>query len=61
VSKEEMKDDTELKIQRYGIDKIKIMITQAFRINYDRLKDVTVDLRNYFEEISYLNEFNKLK
>ena len=40
-----MNDDTDLKIQRYGIDKIKIMITQAFRIYYDRfLKDVTVDL-----------------
>ncbi len=56
-----MNDDTDLKIQRYGIDKIKIMITQAFRIDYDRLKDVTVDLLNYFMEIGYLNKFNKLK
>ncbi len=39
-----MNDDTEWKIQRYGIDKIKIMITQAFRIYYPKLKDVTVDL-----------------
>ncbi len=39
-----MNDDTEWEIQSYGIDKIKIMITQAFRIYDRRLKDVTVDL-----------------
>jgi hypothetical protein len=44
MSKEEINDDTEWKIQRYGIDKIKFMITQAFRYYYGRLKDVTVDL-----------------
>ena len=44
MSKEEMNDDTDLKIQRYGIDKIKIMITLAFGIDYIRLKDVTIGL-----------------
>ncbi len=37
------------------------MITNAFRFNYHKLFEVSINLFNFFEEIGYQNEFNKLK